>query len=98
MTRIVKMKFRPDMVSTFEKVFWSSKLFIEQMPGCEGVTLHRDRSDHCTMFTISEWKSEEHLNEYRSSEFFRATWLKTKELFDAKPEAWSLDNITNNNN
>ena len=97
MTRIVKMKFRSDMVSTFEKMFWSSKPVIEQMPGCEGVTLHRDRADHCIMFTISEWKSEAHLNEYRSSEFFRATWSKTKELFDAKPEAWSLDNITNNN-
>jgi heme-degrading monooxygenase HmoA len=41
-------------------------------------------------FTYSIWDSEEHLNNYRKSELFANVWEKTKVLFDAKPEAWSV--------
>ena len=44
-------------------------------------------------FTYSFWSSETALNEYRNSELFKAIWIKTKVLFSAKPEAWSLDKL-----
>jgi heme-degrading monooxygenase HmoA len=44
-------------------------------------------------FTISQWESEEALNNYRHSEFFKQTWVKTKALFQERAEAYSLSSI-----
>jgi hypothetical protein len=33
------------------------------------------------------------LETYRHSELFKEVWSKTKPLFNAKPEAWSVDKV-----
>ena len=90
MIRIVKMVFKEDKVYEFTKLFSESKVFIEAMPGCKSVKLLNEINQANIFFTYSIWDSEEHLNEYRNSELFKKVWEKTKVLFDAKPEAWSV--------
>jgi (4S)-4-hydroxy-5-phosphonooxypentane-2,3-dione isomerase len=34
------------------------------------------------------------LNAYRESELFKFIWPRTKALFNAKPEAWTLHGIS----
>jgi hypothetical protein len=36
------------------------------------------------------WDDPKYLEAYRQSELFEGVWAKTKVLFDAKPEAWSV--------
>jgi heme-degrading monooxygenase HmoA len=90
MIRIVKMVFKEDKVNEFTKLFSDSKEFIEDMPGCKSVKLLNEINQANIFFTYSIWDSEEHLNNYRNSELFANVWAKTKVLFDAKPEAWSV--------
>jgi heme-degrading monooxygenase HmoA len=45
-------------------------------------------------FTFSIWENEEALENYRQSELFRSTWSKTKVLFSDKPNAWTVDLIS----
>jgi len=88
--RIVKMTFEEGKVNDFLKVFEASRLNILNFKGCTRVDLLKDINQPNVYFTYSHWVDEQHLTAYRNSEFFKATWAKTKVLFVAKPEAYSL--------
>lgn len=91
--RIVKMTFRDDSSETFKEFTISIKNTIQSFDGCLNINVLRDKHNPNIFFTYSHWESEEHLNRYRDSEFFKTTWAKTKQWFDAKPEAWTVEEI-----
>ncbi|MFM7400334.1 MAG: putative quinol monooxygenase [Bacteroidota bacterium] len=90
--RIVKMTFREEDTDKFiREVFDLSKQKIRAFPGCRHMELLRDTRQSNVLFTLSYWDDEQALNNYRYSELFAATWVKTKALFSDKPQAWSLE-------
>lgn len=89
--RIVKMSFEPSRTDDFLEVFHASKQFIRGFEGCTHLELLNDINQPHIFFTYSYWESEAHLNKYRDSELFAGVWAKTKALFNAKPEAWSVN-------
>ena len=91
--RIVKMTFEPSKTKDFIQVFDASKELIRNFEGCSHLKLLNDINSPNIFFTYSHWESEAHLDAYRSSELFQTTWARTKVLFAAKPEAWSVDAI-----
>ena len=64
---------------------------IRSFDGCSHLELWQQAGTSNVFFTYSWWESEDHLNKYRFSELFKDTWAKTKALFAAKPEAWSVE-------
>lgn len=91
--RIVKMTFKENLIEQFLEVFEQSKIAIRQFQGCQHLELHRGKDHPTIFFTYSHWESEEALQQYRNSTLFKQTWAKTKVLFDAKAEAWTLEMI-----
>ncbi|MEY8849193.1 putative quinol monooxygenase [Psychroserpens sp. XS_ASV72] len=91
--RIVKMSFEPSHIDTFLANFESNKHKIRAFEGCEFLELYRDKYNTNTFFTYSYWNTENDLERYRQSNLFKQVWSKTKPLFNAKPEAWSVDKI-----
>lgn len=89
--RIVKMNFKPEKVNEFLKIFDESKELIRNMTGCSHLELLNDVNEKNIFFTYSYWNSESDLNNYRNSEVFASVWAKTKILFIAKAEAWSVE-------
>lgn len=89
--RIVKLSFEPEKVDTFLSVFDESKNKIRQFAGCVHLELFRCKAPDNIFFTYSFWESEQALNQYRNSNLFKSTWKKTKQLFNDKPEAWSVE-------
>jgi len=92
-TRIVKMTFRPGSSEEFLGIFNANKKFIAGSEGCTSLQLLNEKSNPDVFFTVSVWESEEYLNQYRNSKLFEEVWGKTKLLFAAKPEAWTLDTL-----
>jgi heme-degrading monooxygenase HmoA len=92
-TRIVKMTFKPGTEDDFKEVFRQSAPVIKTFDGCNAVNAFGDVANPHIYFTISQWDSEDALNNYRNSPFFKQTWTKTKALFAAKAEAWSILNL-----
>ena len=92
-TRIVRMSFDPEKVDEFKSIFMVAKPQIRKFNGCHGVKLLNQADAGNVFFTLSIWESEDHLNDYRSSELFNSTWSKTKILFNEKPQAWTLDEL-----
>jgi len=88
--RIVQMTFRMEEVENFLKLFDERKELIRGVEGCTHLELWQDAHAPNVYFTYSHWNSEQHLNHYRFSELFKDTWARTKALFDAKPQAWSV--------
>lgn len=88
--RLVKMTFKPQNIEDFKHIFKDSKHHISKCKGCRGVELLQDTNNPCVFFTYSLWDTEIDLNNYRQSDLFNSIWAKTKVLFDARPEAWSL--------
>jgi heme oxygenase (mycobilin-producing) len=91
--RIVKMTFEPSRVKDFLEIFDASKELIRSFEGCSHLKLLNDINTPGIFFTYSVWESEAHLDAYRNSGLFRSTWSRTKVLFAAKPEAWSVNSV-----
>lgn len=91
--RIVKMSFDEKHVDTFLENFHNNKQDIRNFNGCRFLELYRDKTHPTTFFTYSYWENESDLENYRHSDLFKGVWAKTKPLFNAKPEAWSVDKL-----
>lgn len=91
--RIVKMIFQEEGVANFLAIFEESHHKIRTFEGCHYLELLQDKHQPHIFFTYSHWESEVALEKYRQSELFQITWAKTKILFAAKPEAWSLQSV-----
>lgn len=87
--RIVIMTFRAESVTEFLNIFDASAEKIRAFPGNHGLKLIQNTSKPSQLSTYSLWDSEESLNNYRNSELFAGTWVKTKILFSEKPIAFS---------
>jgi len=87
------MSFEPSKIKEFLTNFEANKLKIRNFDGCNFLELYRDQSHTNIFFTYSYWNSEADLNTYRHSDLFKSVWAKTKPLFNAKPEVWSVDKL-----
>lgn len=87
------MSFDPDNIPQFLDNFHQNQNAIRNFPGCQLLELYRDKNQSNIFFTYSYWDHTKSLENYRQSELFQQVWTKTKPLFNAKPEAWSLDKI-----
>lgn len=85
--RWVEMQFQPDKIEAFLQVFEESKEKIRARSGCLSLQLVQDSEQPNILCTSSVWESIEHLNSYRDSELFQATWARTKPLFAQKAKA-----------
>jgi heme-degrading monooxygenase HmoA len=92
--RIVQMTFREGAEATFLEIFEARKQRIRHFEGCSHLELWQDARQPNVFFTYSHWASEEHLNHYRFSDFFKETWGLTKALFAAPAQAWSIGKRT----
>lgn len=93
LVRIVKLSFKPEKIEDFLSNFEANKTKIRGFEGCEFLELYRDLNNTNVFFTYSYWIAEIHLENYRHSELFKGIWKKTKPMFNAKPEAWSVEKI-----
>ena len=93
LVRIVKMTFREEEIEYFKAFFESRKQQIRHFEGCNYLELWQDRLHINVFFTYSHWQDAEALDRYRNSLFFADTWQQTKQLFAAKPEAWSVNQL-----
>ncbi len=93
LVRIVKMSFSEIHIEDFLNNFEKNKIQIRNFEGCTLLELYQDKKKPNVFFTYSYWNSEDNLEQYRQSELFKNVWSKTKPLFNAKPEAWSVNKI-----
>lgn len=91
--RIVKLSFHQENIPAFLENFEEMKEKIRNAPGNRLLELYQDRNNPDVFFTYSYWETEEDLENYRHSELFDGIWSFTKKLFNAKPEAWSVDKL-----
>jgi len=91
--RIVKMSFHKENIPAFLENFNLMKDKIRNAQGNRFLELYQDKNDACIFFTYSYWETVDDLENYRKSELFYDVWTFTKKLFNAKPEAWSVDKL-----
>lgn len=93
-TRIVKMSFDKKDAANFLAIFNEHRNQIRAAEGCTYLELWQtEENESVLFFTHSKWKSEEYLNNYRHSEIFKIVWPKTKALFNAPPQAWTVNSL-----
>lgn len=91
--RIVKLSFHQENIPAFLENFEVMKEKIRNAPGNRLLELYQDKDNPDLFFTYSYWDTIEDLENYRKSELFDGIWSFTKKLFNAKPEAWSVDKL-----
>jgi quinol monooxygenase YgiN len=87
------MTIRIEEQAKFMALFESHRSAISEMPGCEDLQILSDACNSGIFFTLSQWKSQEYLDQYRNSEIFKTLWPQVKNLFHAPAEAWSVNPI-----
>jgi heme-degrading monooxygenase HmoA len=87
------MSFHQEHITAFLDNFEQMKTRIRNAEGNRLLELYQDKNDPRIFFTYSYWETEEDLENYRRSELFYDVWTFTKKLFNAKPEAWSVDKV-----
>ena len=87
------MSFKKDKIDEFLSNFNKNKDKIKSSKGCNFLELYRDKTNPTIFFTYSYWESDLDLENYRNSELFKNVWSITKQLFEDKPEAWSMNKI-----
>ena len=97
LVRIVKLSFSPEHIATFLANFEANKDAIRAFNGCNFLELYQDQNNSSVFFTYSYWDTETELNNYRHSDLFKGIWTNTKPLFNAKPEAWSVNKLASLN-
>lgn len=93
LVRVVKMTFKAETVEAFKKFFEERKEKIRGFEGCTHLELWQDKTHPHIFFTYSHWNNEAALSHYRHSAFFKETWQQTRQMFAAKAEAWSADQV-----
>jgi quinol monooxygenase YgiN len=88
--RIVKLTFKENGAEEFLRLFNERKHDIRHYDGCLHLEVWREEGKPNVLFTYSHWESEEALNGYRYSDFFRDTWSQSKPLFAERAQAWSV--------
>ena len=89
LVRIVKMTFKPEFISEFKETESKIHSKIRNFNGCTHLNILNDIKNPQIFFSYSYWESENDLNTYRYSDFFKNTWETVKPMFAAKAEAWS---------
>lgn len=87
------MGFKPEKVNTFLSNFELVKSKVRGFEGCLFLELYRDKNNTNQFFTYSYWEDEQALENYRNSDLFKGVWKNTKQYFNQKPEAWSVDKL-----
>ena len=90
LTRLVCMRFQPDKVDEFLRLYAAARATIAAQPGCCGVLLLREAEDPAAFATWSQWTDAAALEAYRTSVFFRGFWPEVKALFRTPAEAASF--------
>jgi len=93
LVRIVKLSLQEDKVDAFLANFEQQKQHIRNFKGCQFLELYQQKDAQNVFFTYSYWVDEAALNHYRNSDLFKGIWSITKPMFNAKPEAWSVDKL-----
>ena len=88
------MELLPGKEGLFLDIFDQVKKQIRAREGCRGLEILKSEEDgRISLWTISLWKNESDLDDYRSSPLFKKTWSEVKPLFSGKARAWTLTSI-----
>jgi len=87
--RIVQLEIQPEFTQKFLSLYSSHQEMIKGNQGCISLQLLQSDENPNHLATLSHWESEEALNYYRNSEFFRILWSNVKPLFSEKAKAFS---------
>ena len=93
LVRIVKLTFKQECIADFLQIYEGHREDIKSFDGFSSIELFKEVSNHQVLFTYSIWEDETALENYRTSTYFRDVWSRTKILFSAKAEAWSLEKV-----
>ena len=88
------MELLPGKEGLFLDIFDQVKKPLRAREGCRGLEILKSEEDgRISLWTISLWKNESDLDDYRSSPLFKKTWSEVKPLFSGKARAWTLTSI-----
>ena len=97
MKRIVRMTLKnEDALQAFQNIYAKRNPYKNGVAGCLSVEILRDINESNICYTLSEWETNEALEEYRNSAYFKQTWPMVKALLSKRAEAYSLETLTMN--
>lgn len=91
LVRLVQIELQPDKTEAFIALFTAHKGQISKNKGCQSLELLQNMKQPNHIATLSRWASQEDLDNYRYSAFFKTLWAQVKPLFAEKAQAISYE-------
>ena len=100
LVRIVQLHIQEAHIELFLKLYAGHQQVISTNEGCISLQLLQQDGTPDHVATLSHWQSEEYLNKYRNSAFFKILWKQVKPLFASPAKAfsyqiWNAENKSN---
>jgi quinol monooxygenase YgiN len=89
LVRIVQLHIQEAHIEHFLKLYAAHQQMISTNEGCISLNLLQQDGHPDQVATLSHWKSEHYLNQYRNSAFFKTLWTQVKPLFASPAKAFS---------
>ncbi|GAB4282635.1 MAG: hypothetical protein Kow0068_07300 [Marinilabiliales bacterium] len=89
-TRIVKMEINEADIDSYLEKVQSVLDKIKSFDGCVSINILNDKEVSNRFFSYSTWESEEKLDAYRNSEWFKQIWSEIRQYFKSPAQAWMV--------
>jgi len=88
--RLVFLPAKPEAFDRLAELYEEGSKVVRAQKGMRKLELFHDKEDPYTLVTISHWDSDEALQAYRHSEFFKEFWPKVRETLRSRATAQTL--------
>ncbi len=88
--RVVHLPADPEKFDELAELYERGAKVVRSWPGALKLELFHDSEEPYTLVTISHWESEEALQDYRHSEYFRGFWPKVRATLRGRASAETL--------
>lgn len=93
-TRIVRLTLKDESSQNdFRALYASRNPMNRGVSGCLEVKIMKDINENNVYYTVSKWTTNEALENYRSSAYFKETWPMVKSTLASKTKVFTMEEV-----
>ncbi len=87
------MTLKEAHVDSFKKRIPIISIEVRRVSGCMHNDIFRDKNKDNVFYSYTIWNSEEDIEKYLNSQYYKEIWNDLWDYFKIEPQAWKIDNI-----
>ena len=91
--RVVKIPIKDASINSFIKRIPIISNEVRRVSGCIHNDIFRDKMKENIFYSYTIWNSDEDIEKYLGSQYYKDIWGDLWDYFEGTPKSWKIDNI-----